>query len=445
MELQLELKQTQKMSPQRIQSMAILQMGTQELQTHVEKELLENPTLELEHNAPGTDRPELLQKMDWLMANDRQNRWYHQEDARDLADYIAASDEESLFDHLRDQLCIGSLSPRLKLAVDCVLSGLNQSGYLEESTEELSARCGQSGAVVTQAEQLIRGLEPAGVGARTLAECLSIQLERMGEFGLALTIAQNYLEEVAKDHYSQIAKLTGASREEIQLACKKIRSLDPRPGAQFAPREAPGYIIPDVLVTEGNNGLTVTSGDDFLPTLRVSSYYQSLMRETGEEEVRTYLEDKVRQATLMIRTIEQRRSTLLACTRVIVARQAEFFSRSTGQLKPLTLADVAQEMNVHESTVSRTIKSKYVQCARGTFPLSHFFSRSIQAGEGEVSSSSVKMMIQALIEQENRKRPLSDQRICDILMGQKIVLSRRTVAKYRDEMGIPSTTGRKEY
>lgn len=445
MELTLELKQTQKLSPQAIQSMAILQMGTQELQAHVEKALLENPTLELEQEERMAERPELLGKMDWLMSNDRQNRWYHREDVQNLAEYVAASDEESLYDHLRGQLDPERLPPRLQIAVDCVLAGLNGSGYLEETTEEMSARCGQSVAIVQQAEQLVKTLEPAGVAARTLSECLSLQLKQKGEFSLALTIAEHHLEDMAQNHYSRIAKKTGASREEIQEACRQIRALNPKPGAQFAPREAPGYIIPDLLVTEENGRLTVTLGDDFLPVLKVSAYYQKLMRDTSEPEVKEYLEEKVRQAVTMVKSIEQRKSTLLNCAQIIVAKQEAFFHHGSGHIQPLTLVDVAKEMGVHESTVSRAIRAKYLQCARGTFPLSHFFSRSLQAGDGEVSPEQVKTIIQALIGREDRKRPLSDQKICDSLAEQKIFLSRRTVAKYRDEMGIPPASGRKEF
>lgn len=445
MELSLELKQTQKLSPQRIQSMEILQMGTQELQSHVEKALLENPALDLENREQKNDRPELLQKMDWLIASDRQNRWYHKDELIDPISLIAAPDEESLYDHLRSQLDTERLPARLSLAVDCVLAGLNGNGYLEESTEELSARCGQPVTVVSRAEELVRGLEPAGVAARTLSECLSLQLTRSGEYGLALTIAQNFLEDMAKNHYNRIAKETGASREEIQQACKQIRSLEPRPGASFAPREAPGYIIPDLLVTEENGQLVITPGDDFLPTLKVSSYYRALMRETDEAEVQTYLEEKVRQAHWLVASIEQRKSTLISCARVIVSHQAPFFRRSSGTLQPLTMADVAAELDVHESTVSRAVKDKYIQCIQGTFPMSHFFSRALPAGSDGVSPEQVKAAIRGLIDQEDKKRPLSDQKLCALLAEQKLILSRRTVAKYRDEMGIPPTSGRKEF
>ena len=445
MELSLELKQTQKLSPHRIQSMAILQMGIQELQMHVEKELLENPTLELEQDLPQKERSELLQKMDWLVSSDRQNRWYHKEDTLNLTDYIAASEEENLYDHLRSQLNMETLPPRLGIAVDCVLSGLNGNGYLEESTEELSVRCGQNAEVVKRAEKIVRELEPAGVAARTLSECLMLQLERKNEFGLAMTIAKEFLEEVAKDHYALIAQRTGATRAEVAAACDQIRELEPRPGARFSPREAPGYIIPDVVVTEQNGALIVAPGDDFLPELKVSEYYRSMIKTTDDSEVKSYLEDRVKNATQLIKNIEQRRNTLLDCVRIIVVRQADFFTNGKGILCPLTMQEVAKELDIHESTVSRAVKSKYIQCARGAFPVSHFFSRSVPAGDRKMSATEVKFEIRELIEQEDSRKPLSDQNICDMLAKRKIVLSRRAVSKYREELGIASSAGRKQY
>lgn len=445
MELSLELKQAQKLSPQRIQSMAILQMGIQELQMHVEKELLENPTLELEQDLPQKERSELLQKMDWLVSSDRQNRWYHKEDTLNLTDYIAASEEENLYDHLRSQLNMESLPPRLGIAVDCVLSGLNGNGYLEESTEELSVRCGQNAEVVKRAEKIVRELEPAGVAARTLSECLMLQLERKNEFGLAMIIAEEFLEEVAKDHYALIAQRTGATRAEVATACDQIRELEPRPGARFSPREAPGYIIPDVVVTEQNGALIVAPGDDFLPELKVSEYYRSMIKTTDDSEVKSYLEDRVKNATQLIKNIEQRRNTLLDCVRIIVVRQADFFTNGKGVLCPLTMQEVAKELDIHESTVSRAVKSKYIQCSRGAYPASYFFSRSVPAGDRKISTTEVKFEIRDLIEQEDSRKPLSDQNICDMLAKRKIVLSRRAVSKYREELGIASSAGRKQY
>lgn len=446
MELTMELKQTQKLSPQMIHSMEILQMGTQELQTYVEKTLMENPALELESEERREERPELLRKLEWLAANDRQNRWYHQDDARDMMDLVSAPTEENLYDHLRMQIDLEHLPGRFAIAVDCVLAGLNQAGYLEESAEELAARCGQSVELVTRAEKLVQSLEPVGVGARTLSQCLAIQLEHRGETGLALTIVKSYLEDMARNHYHRISKETGAGREEIQQACRLIRTLDPKPGAPYAPREAPGYVTADVLVVEEDGQLIVTTSDDFLPVLKVSGYYRQLMRDTDDAEVCEYLTEKINQAKWLVKSIDQRRSTLLNCANVIVSRQEEFFRRGTGHLKPMTLADVAGELEVHESTVSRAVKDKYLQCSWGMFPLAYFFSRALPSGSGDgIAPERAKTAIKELIGQEDKRKPLSDQKLCELLEARGMVLSRRTVAKYRDEMGIPSTSGRKEF
>jgi len=446
MELTLELKQTHKLSPQMIHSMEILQMGTQELQTYVEKILMENPTLELESEERREERPELVRKLEWLVANDRQNRWYHQEDARDLSELLADTESENLYDHLRTQLDLDRMPVRLSVAVDCILAGLNHAGYLEESREELAARCGQPLEIIASAEKLVQSLEPAGVGARSLSECLALQLERLGERGLPLTIVQNYLEDMARNHYRRISLETGAGREEIQRACQQIRALDPKPGSPYAPREAPSYITADLFVLEEDGKLVVTASDEFLPVLKVSSYYQQLLKETDDPEVDSYLTEKVRQAKWVVKSIEQRRSTLVSCADVIVARQERFFRSGAGHLRPMTLADVAGELGVHESTVSRAIKDKYLQCSQGLFPLTYFFSRALMANDSEgVSPEKAKNAIRCLIEQENKRHPISDQKLCDLLAEQDIQISRRTVAKYRDELGIPSTSGRKEF
>lgn len=445
MKLNLELKQVQKLSPQQIQSIFILQMGLLELQGFVEQLLLDNPTIELESHEQRSERSERLQKLEWLQSTDRQNHCYYQENPNNFLEYASALDDENLYDHLKSQLPDAPIPHSLRIAMDCVMAGLNSNGYLDESDEELSIRCGQPISVVQTAIQMIQDLEPAGIAARSLSECLSIQLKRIGQSGLPLTIAQHHLEDVAKNHYAQIAKRTGASREEIQSACVQIRKLDPRPGARFAHREAPKYIIPDLLIQDENGVPSINLSDDFLPVLRVSGYYKSLLNETDDADVHRYLDEKISQAVHVIKGIEQRRSTLYDCTQVILDRQKSFFTETDGSLHPLTLSDVASALGLHESTISRAIRDKYLQCSRGTFPLSHFFSRSIQTKEAPMSSQQVKNMIQTFIENEDPKHPLSDQKICELLSKKNISISRRTVAKYREELGIASTSGRKQY
>ena len=455
MELGLNLKQTQTLSPQMMQAMEILQMGSQELLEYIQETLQENPVLESEERRQPEESPEdalLRRKLEWLESTDVQNRWYHQEDAQDLSDLTVGAvgadpGEESLYYYLRSQIQFETLPKPLAAAVRCVLESLSGNGYLDDPVADLATHAGVDEKTMERAVELVQALEPAGVGARNLSECLCLQLTRRGETGLPLTIADRYLEAMSKDHYNLIARETGASREDIQAACKVIRSLNPRPGAGFAPREALGYITPDLVVVSFEDHFEILSNDYYFPSLKVSSYYHQLMRSTDESQVKDYLTNKVRQAKWVVSSVEQRRSTLMACANCIVERQESFFRRGPGHLRPMTLADVAQALDVHESTVSRAVKDKYLQCAHGVFPLGYFFSRALPAGSGgdSVSAEQAKSAIKKLIAAEDKKKPLSDQKLCQLLTEQGIEISRRTVAKYRDELGISSTSGRKQF
>ena len=282
------------------------------------------------------------------------------------------------------------------------------------------------------------------MGARTLQQCLKLQLLRRGEHGLALTIVKHHLEDMAKNHYHQIARATGASREEIQHACRLIRSLDPKPGAAFAPREVSSYVNPDLIVWEENGTLDVAFLERNSPMIHISPYYRDLLHSSKDTQVKTYLHEKLRQADWVIQNIEQRKNTVLRCARCIVQRQEAFFLRGKDHLSPLTQAEVATALELHESTISRAIRDKYIQCSWGTFPMSFFFSRAL-AGQENVSTSRVKSILRDLIAEEDKAKPLSDQKLCDMLTAQGLTVSRRTVAKYRDEMGLPSAPGRKEF
>lgn len=444
MELILEQKQQQKLSAQMIQSMEVLQMSTLELQEYVEELLLENPVLEREDACSQEEGSELLHKLEWLAANSRQGRHSRSDRSLELANAVAAPADESLYDHLGAQIPWNYLSPAVCRGIEGVLTGLNDNGWLEESAEELARRCGVSSEVISGAEIIVQNLEPAGVGARTLQQCLKLQLLRRGEHGLALTIVKHHLEDMAKNHYHQIARATGASREEIQHACRLIRSLDPKPGAAFAPREVSSYVNPDLIVWEENGTLDVAFLERNSPMIHISPYYRDLLHSSEDTQVKTYLHEKLRQADWVIQNIEQRKNTVLRCARCIVQRQEAFFLRGKDHLSPLTQADVASALELHESTISRAIRDKYIQCSWGTFPMSFFFSRAL-AGQENVSTSRVKSILRDLIAGEDKAKPLSDQKLCDMLATQGLTVSRRTVAKYRDEMGLPSAPGRKEF
>lgn len=460
MELNLKqnLKQTQTLSPQMLQAVNLLQMGAMELREYLQEELQENPVLEAEEQIPpmlfpqgGPVETDHLQMLEWLHASDRQNVCYNREDTRDLIDRMSGAsktdfEDESLYDHLHGQIRFEALSANMVSAVECVLQSLDYYGRLDEPQEDLAVRSGTSVSIIRKAIRLVQSLEPAGVAAKNLSECLCLQLIRLGETGLPLVIARKHLEDMGRNHYNQIARITGAGRNEIQTACDLIRSLDPRPGSAFVPRESPGYIIPDMAVIPMDDRLEVIFNDSCIPSLRVSSYYRRLMGSIDDAQVRDYLSVKVRQAKWMVQNVEHRRTTLLACACYIADWQKEFFRHGPGYLRPLSMADTAEGLGIHESTVSRAVHDKYLQCAHGVFPLKHFFSRSLRVTRPEtnISVEQARSALRTLIDGEDKMRPMSDQKLCEQLEKKNIQLSRRTVAKYRSELGIPSAAGRKD-
>ena len=456
MELNLSQKQTQTLSPQMMQSMEILQMGSQELLEYIEEAVQENPVLEPEENYDKQDEFSILRrKLEWLESTDPQNRYYHQQDTEEednpLKNYGTVEDEdENLYYYVLSQLRVLELDPQVMEAGVFLVESLNQNGWLDEPLEDLAADCGQPLTVMERALSAIQSLEPAGVGARNLAECLKLQLVRRTPVDqLAVRIVEDYLDALSKSRYGLIARELKVGTEEVRASCDRIRALNPRPGTGFAARENLTYINPDIIVVSFPDHFELLSNDYYFPTLHISGYYSRLMKESDDAQVKDYLTDKMRQAKWMVKAIEQRRSTLMACAECILERQETFFRKGPGHLVPLSLADVAGRIGVHESTVSRAVKDKYIQCSMGVYPLSYFFSRSLgthsAGGEETASPDAAKALLKKLIAGEDRKKPLSDQKLGQRMTEQGCPLSRRTVAKYRDELHIPSTAGRKQY
>ncbi|BDE88788.1 RNA polymerase factor sigma-54 [uncultured Flavonifractor sp.] len=460
MELSMSMKQTQTLSPQMMQSMEILQMGSQELLEYIQDQVQENPVLEMEEKyGKGDDTAVLQRKLEWLESTDAQNRYYHQQDTEDdekdpISNYGTVDErEENLYLYVLSQLEVMDLEPELLPVGRFLVESLNQNGWLDESVEDLAEELGKPVEEVEKALAAVQSLEPAGVGARNLSECLVLQLQRRHEDSeLAIRIARDYLDPLSKSRYGLIAKSLGVCQEEVRTACDLIRTLNPRPGGGFAARENLVYINPDLFVVNFPDHFELLTNDYFFPDLNISGYYCRMLKSTEDNEVKDYLMGKVRQAKWVVHSIEQRRSTLLRCAECILELQEEFFRRGPGHLKPMCLADIAQKVGVHESTVSRTVRDKYLQCASGVYPLSYFFSRSLGApaarpGTEENTSSPdfAKALLKKLIGGEDKHKPLSDQKLCERMAREGCELSRRTVAKYRDELGIPSTTGRKQY
>ena len=447
-------KQTQTLSPQMMQSMEILQMGSQELLEYIEEAVQENPVLEREENYDRNDEfTDLRRKLEWLESTDPQNRYYHQQDSEDendpLRNFGAVEDgEENLYYYVLSQVRALDLAPEVAACAEFLVESLNQNGWLDEPLSALAEDLGQPLERMEQALGVVQSLEPAGVGARDLSECLRLQLVRRTPVNaLAVEIAKSHLDALSKSRYGLIARELKAGQEEVRQACDLIRSLNPRPGTGFAARENLTYINPDIIVVSFPDHFELLANDYYFPTLNISGYYTRLLKESDEAEVKDYLTGKVRQAKWMVRSIEQRRSTLMACASCILELQEPFFRKGPGHLTPMSLADVAGRIGVHESTVSRAVRDKYIQCSMGVYPLSYFFSRSLgsAAGGDAASPDAAKALLKKLIGEEDKRRPLSDQKLCQLMGEQGCALSRRTVAKYRDELHIPSTTGRKLY
>ena len=451
--MELIQSQVQRLSQQQLQGVELLQMSAQELESYLRELSQENPVVELEeHFAPAQESPreeDLLRRLRWLEDNDRQNHYYQHIDEEELDPLVRVSGtgglEETLVRFISRQLDRLGVEEELDRAVRYLAACLDGGGYLRFSLEELSGQTGIPLSRMKQALALLHSLEPAGVGAADLSQCLELQLLRIGETGPALAIVRDHLEALAKRHYRAIASALGITVEQVREAEGIIRELEPRPGAVFEQPEQVAYIQPDVFVAEEEGRFVARTRGGERPPFRISAYYRDLLSQSGEQEVREYLTGKLRQAEGVLWAIGQRERTLLRCAQAITERQQDFFRLGPQALVPLRMADVAQELGVHESTVSRSIREKYLQCARGVYPMSYFFSRSATADQSgaAVGGTAARALLKQLLDQEDKSRPLSDQKLSEEMERQGCPISRRTVAKYREEMNIPGASGRK--
>lgn len=442
MDLELSIKQGLTLSPQAVQKLEILQMGSQQLLEYIENLAAENPMVELEQEYNRMDEFQQFQlKLNWLREADVQNKVYYKEDLEGsyepLANYSAQS-ETTLADYLLEQLLELRLPKRELQAAEYIAQCLDEQGYLTESPDVLAAGAKLPVVSIVKGIEIIRSLEPAGAGAVDLRHCLMLQLSRMEGTELARRIVKNHLDSLVRNNYSRIAKALKARRDDIAEACELIRSLNPRPSSGFASSQQPVYIVPDLTVVKFAGHFELITNDYYFPGINLNSYYMRLLNdEECVDDVKKYLIDKFRQAEWVIKCVEQRKSTILRCAELIVDRQQAFFTG--GFLVPMTLGDIAEDLQVHPSTVSRAIRDKYLQCSKGIFPLSHFFSRSIGGGAGP---DTAKALLQEIIDNEDKSSPMSDNALAEMLFQKGVEISRRTVSKYRGEMNIPAASYR---
>lgn len=439
--LKAELRQELKLTPQLLQSMQVLQMNSQELLEYLGKLSEENPLIEQEDSpALRGAYEELRQKASWIDAGLHGGTFAHEDSS--MPERGAVDREtESLSAFLCDQLDRKRL-PKPLLALCKYLAELvDEDGWLSQDDLDglLDLKIPQ--ALIDQALETVQNLDPAGVCARDLSECLVLQLKRQGAAPEVMEIAARFLPELGRKHYGPISRELGLTIEEIQAAEKVIASLDPHPGQAFQAAEPTVYVRPDVFIIELDGELQVVLNEYYLPRVSISDYYTRLLRESDEKETRVYLQRKMQQAKWLLNSLERRGSTLRSCAQAILDTQRPFFAGQTGELAPMKLTSLAEQLGVHPSTISRTARGKYLQCRQGTYPLRYFFSRAVS--EQGPSQQAVKRKLLELVKAEDPKRPLSDQKLVELLDAQGIQLARRTVAKYRLELGLGSSTARK--
>ncbi|MDR7079971.1 RNA polymerase sigma-54 factor [Neobacillus niacini] len=428
----LKLAMTQELT----QAIALLQYSAQELSSFLENKALENPLLQVENNN--------IQPINPLIDRNRRKHTKHTEN--EWIEQIAAK-SSIMEDQLINQLSLHKYSSIQLKVIKYLIENLDVNGYLISEPEEISERLRVPLELVEESIIVIQTLEPAGIGARTLQECLLIQVERENfEDHLALTILTDYFVPFAEKKWKQIAKELQVPIQKIQEVFDTIQQLNPRPGSRLEQENA-SYIIPDAIVERFGDGYSVRLCNDSIPKISFNDHYYKKLTTSQDSQVGRFLQEKVQDYQWIIRSIEQRKETLTRVVSKIVEKQTQFFEKGREFLVPMTMKEVANELEIHESTVSRAVKEKYVQTPIGTFSLKSFFTSTIQTVSNEsTSSSQVKNAISSMIETENKQRPFSDQEIVEILKTkQGIVVSRRTVAKYRDQLGIASSSKRKRF
>lgn len=464
------------LAPQLQQSLHLLQVPTLELRSLVQEELQQNPALEevakdeprveAEAGQEQAERSEteakeeldfkeefaVLSKLDeewreyFAQTSSFRARSPEQEEQRQhFFDSIVQT--ESLQQHLLEQLNFAGLAEDQRKVAELIIGSINDDGYLATPLEELSVSSGIGLDQLQKALELVQTFHPVGVGARNLKECLLIQLDRLGKSeSIEAAVVNQHLDDLGRRRFPEIGRALGMSAEQVQQIANFISTLEPRPGRMFT-TEQHQYVAPDVVVQRVGDDYVVLLNNEQIPHLRISNTYKELMASPDKsKEARDYIREKIRAGKFLIKSIHQRQKTIHNIAKVIVERQREFLEKGTAHLKPLTMAQVAEVVGVHETTVSRAVANKYMQTPQGLFEMKYFFTPGFEtASGGAMSNTSVKEQIARLIEREDPTKPLSDQEIVALLKEQGIPIARRTVAKYRNELNILPSNLRKRY
>lgn len=489
------MSQQQILAPQLQQSLAFLQAPTLELRALVAQELEQNPTLEevpemeIEEEKrreegddssvsqldpaeppedvvfdPAREKPdsepvddfqaefEKLTKIDddwrdFFSQTQVPNRASQEDEEKRQFMMDSIVQETSLQEALIEQLRTSDVPEDRMSIAEMIVGNIDDYGYLQATVDELSFSTSIPCELIGETLKIIQSFHPPGVGARNLKECLLLQLERIGRVeSLEYRIIRDRFDALAKRKYPDMARYLGVSVEEVQTAAGRIASMESRPGRAYLPDDVQ-YIVPEVFVTRGEDGYEVTTGQDYIPRLRISNLYKDLMANPNtSDEDKDYIRDKVRGGRFIIKSIYQRQETLLKIAKEIVARQKGFLEHGVTHLRPMTMQDISEVVGVHETTVSRAVSGKYMQCPRGIFEMKFFFTSGVKTASGnDLSNTSVKEMIAEMVKNEPSNAPYSDEKLVKMLEEKDIQVARRTVAKYRSELRIRPSNQRRIY
>jgi RNA polymerase sigma-54 factor len=457
----------QVLAPQLQQSLLILQTPLLELRNLVQQEMETNPVLEElstelspdeRNGAESSADDNFKDEFEKLATLDEEWRDYmaqagsysgRSQEAKDKRQFFfdSIATQETLQQNLIGQLNQTALNAADRKAAELIIGNIDDNGFLQDTPEEMTLNTGIPKEDFERMLALIQSFYPPGVGARDLRECLRIQLERVGkQNSLEYKIISEYMEDLGKRRFPEIARRMGMSVEKVQECANNIARLNPRPGQIFA-TAPPNYVLPDVTVEKIDGDYQVILNGEQIPHLRISNTYKDIMAQDGNgSEVKDYIRDKIRSGKFLIRSIHQRQQTISNIAQQIVSRQRDFFEHGTSHLKPMTMKEIADAVGVHETTVSRAVSGKYMATPQGVFEMKYFFTSGYQTAGGEsMSNTSVKEVILDLVKNEDGNAPLSDQEIVLILSERGIPIARRTVAKYRTELNILPSNMRRKY
>lgn len=441
-------------------SLQLLQMPIYELQECIESELDANPLLEIDYDTPidademdnkGPTKEDKEFDYDQLLPAGNHDLYpseisYHNTDDTEDNPFNYVSQQASLKDYLKEQL-IG-LDEEIEVICKYLIELVNEDGYITDDIKEVARELKISDSLANLALDMIKELQPWGIGAKDFRECLIIQLKKRNQYDVKLEeIINHHMELLAENKLRDIAKLLKVPLEKAQVYTNIIQSLEPKPSRGFYTGSDVGYIIPEAYVKKINEEYYIIMNDSMLPRLNVNAYYRSLINDGHNQEAADFMKDRVNHAISFIKGIEQRRLTIYRILELIIKYQKDYFDHGEAFLRPMNLKDLAFELNLHESTVSRAIKDKYISAPGGTLKLKDLFTTGISnvVGEGAISTNKIKKAIEQLIKTEDSSKPLSDQEICDLLNKDNLYISRRTVAKYREELGFRASSKRKKY